>query len=225
VLAARLTRLPYSQHRITEYLLAGGYTQTRICWRSHSAILALRCTLCDAHGDVAVEVRGRKDKLGGRAMRQMGNGSCCYVQDATPGQEEVNYCDYGIGLTRRFRALKLWMSFKIFGIDAFRLAVARGIELAETAEHLLEASPNWQVITPAQLEVVTFSYRSRELTPAEISTHNRVLVERMIANGYALLSSTDLHGRTVLRMCTINPRTTEADLESTVHRLESLAAM
>jgi aromatic-L-amino-acid decarboxylase len=42
----------------------------------------------------------------------------------------------------------------------------------------------------------------------------------MITDGFAMISSTVLRGHTVLRLCTINPRTTESDLQETIRRLE-----
>ncbi|MGH8654765.1 MAG: pyridoxal-dependent decarboxylase [Gammaproteobacteria bacterium] len=65
-----------------------------------------------------------------------------YGKDEELSEEEVNFCDLGIQLTRRFRALKLWLSLKTFGLKAFREAVARGLNLARTAEAILAKSPN-----------------------------------------------------------------------------------
>ena len=45
--------------------------------------------------------------------------------------EELNFMYQGIQLTRQFRALKLWMSFKVFGLDAISEAIAAGFENAE----------------------------------------------------------------------------------------------
>ena len=82
-----------------------------------------------------------------------------YLKDTDRGSEEVNFCDYGIQLARRFRALKLWMSLKTFGLNAFEEAVDRGFTLAELAEEVLRESPHWEVITPAQMGIITFRYR------------------------------------------------------------------
>ena len=51
------------------------------------------------------------------------------------------------------------------------------------------------------------------------------LVELMLRDGFAFLTSTTLKGRTALRLCTINPRTTEADIIQTIDRLEEFAAL
>jgi len=65
-----------------------------------------------------------------------------YLKDLDSTDEEVNFYNYGIQLSRSIRALKLWMSLKVFGLNAFRKAVARGFVLAEFGETLLRASPH-----------------------------------------------------------------------------------
>jgi aromatic-L-amino-acid decarboxylase len=137
-----------------------------------------------------------------------------YLKDAVPAEDEVNLSDYGVQLTRSFRALKLWMSFKIFGLQAFREAVAKGVDLAEFAEAGLRESGRWEIVTPAQLAVVTFRHAT-----ATGEAHTR-LVERLVEDGSAMVSTTVLRGRTVLRLCTINPRTTESDIRDTIERIE-----
>jgi aromatic-L-amino-acid decarboxylase len=157
-----------------------------------------------------------------------------YLRDADRSEEEVNFCDYGVQLTRGFRALKLWLSIQVFGLDAFREAVARGFALAESAERALGEAPCWQVVTPAQLGIVTFRWVppgppmlggvSAGTLEDKLEALNAGLVEAMVADGFAMVSSTVLRGRTVLRMCTINPRTTESDVRETIERLGQLAA-
>ena len=142
-----------------------------------------------------------------------------YMQDTVGG--EINYGDHGFQLTRSFRALKLWMTIKVHGMAAIRAAIDRCIDIAEEAEALLRASGAFDIVTPAQLGIVTFSYRLDGSDPDAV---NKAIVEALIDDGYAMLSSTRLGGRTVLRLCTINPRTTTQDLESTIALLARLGA-
>ncbi|HZS76979.1 MAG TPA: aminotransferase class V-fold PLP-dependent enzyme [Ktedonobacteraceae bacterium] len=146
-----------------------------------------------------------------------------YLQDIASAEHEVNFCDYGIQLTRKFNALKLWMSLKIFGLAAFRHAIERGIALAEAAEAMLRLSPRWEVVTPAQIGIVTFRYVVPGYNDAALDSLNHLLLERMMVDGFAMLSSTVLRGKTVLRLCTINPRAREADIQETLARLERFA--
>ena len=139
-----------------------------------------------------------------------------YMRDAHDSGE-LNYADMGIQLSRGFRALKLWMSLKLFGLDAFRAAIARGFVLAELAEAEFRALDGWEIVSPAHLGIVCFAHKSGD------DTFHLEMVQRMIVDGFALATSTALRGRTVLRMCTINPRTTEDDIRMTVRKLDELA--
>jgi len=145
-----------------------------------------------------------------------------YLRDVHRLEEEVNFCDRGIQLTRNFRALKLWMSLKVFGLAAFREAVTWGLRLAELAEQELRAAGCFEIVTPAQLGIVSFRHVSAGRSEEQVEEVNQRLVEAMLADGYAVLTSTVLRGRTVLRLCTINPRTTEEEIAETIRRLARL---
>ncbi|MDA0168835.1 aminotransferase class V-fold PLP-dependent enzyme [Solirubrobacter taibaiensis] len=131
-----------------------------------------------------------------------------YLRDTT--NDHVQMRERGPQLTRSSRALKLWLSLTTFGLDAFRDAIAHGIELAEHAEATLR-SADWEIVSPASLGVVTFH---------RPDVDSDAMVRRITASGYAAPSTTILEGRTVARLCTINPRTTKRDIERTVERLE-----
>jgi aromatic-L-amino-acid/L-tryptophan decarboxylase len=140
-----------------------------------------------------------------------------YLKDTQQHSEEFNFTDYGIQLTRNFRALKLWMSIKVFGWAAFRAAIQRGFVLAEFTEACLRKMPGWEIVTPAQMGIVCFRYSG-----AGDAFHLQ-LVQTLLEDGFALITSTILGKRTVLRTCTINPRTTEADIEAVLERLDGFA--
>lgn len=139
-----------------------------------------------------------------------------YLQDVHRHDVEVNFCDYGIQLTRSFRSLKVWLSLHTFGLAAFREAITRGFELAEFAERELRERDGWKIVSPAQMAIVCFRFGDDDALQAK-------LVEQMLADGYAFLTSTTLRGRTVLRLCTINPRTTRQDITTTIERLDKFA--
>lgn len=145
-----------------------------------------------------------------------------YLKILEESAEQINFCDYGVQLTRGFRALKFWLSVKAFGIDAFRQAVTIGIEHAEYVEACLRKDTCWHVVTPAQLGVVTFRYVKAGLDEASLNALNDHIVKQLILSGYAMLSPTVLNGKHVLRMCMINPRTTKADIDETISRLKIL---
>jgi aromatic-L-amino-acid/L-tryptophan decarboxylase len=116
------------------------------------------------------------------------------------------------------------MSFQVFGMDAFRKAVSRGIALAELAERELLTSGQWEIVTPAQIGILTFRTASPRRSVQESNADNARVAHSMVEDGYAALSTTELRGRTVLRMCVTNPRATNAEIVETVRRLGKFAA-
>src|SRR5881398_2448230 len=110
-----------------------------------------------------------------------------YLRDVHRGLEEFNPCDYGVQLTRSFRALKVWLSIQTFGVAAFREAIARGFELAEVAERELRARKGWEILSPAQMATVCFRFGKSD----DLQTK---LVDELMQDGYALLTSTALRG-------------------------------
>jgi aromatic-L-amino-acid decarboxylase len=135
-------------------------------------------------------------------------------------EREVVFYEHGVQLTRSFRALKLWMSLRIFGLAAFRETIDRGIELAEVVERALRADAKWDVVTPAQLAVVTFAPRRPDLPVADCNALVERAVERLTADGYAMVTSTHVRGRTVLRFCLIHP---DAQLDEVMETAAKLA--
>jgi aromatic-L-amino-acid/L-tryptophan decarboxylase len=136
-----------------------------------------------------------------------------YLIDVMAKRGEVDMRNRTLELTRRSRALKLWLTIKTYGMDAIGAAVARGIELAEIAEAMIDEDPRFTKVTPAQLGIVTFA-----LTGAAPQTHRQAAAQ-LAQDGYAVATATTLKDRAVLRLCTINPQTTEADLRGTLQRL------
>jgi aromatic-L-amino-acid/L-tryptophan decarboxylase len=140
--------------------------------------------------------------------------SGAYLRDTLGG--EVNFRDRSVQLTRGGRALKLWLSIRVFGLAAFRDAIAHGIALAEHAEKVLRERPGWEVVSPAQLAIVCFRRDGDDALQTRLS-------EAMVADGFAAPSTTEVGGRVALRMCTINPRTTFNDVDETIWRLDALS--
>jgi len=145
-----------------------------------------------------------------------------YLQDKE-GRAGIDLCDYGIELSRNFRALKLWMSFKVFGIEAFRQAMEHNLALARYAEQLLHTMPCWRIVSPATMGIVAFRYEPEGASPEAVDTLNRALVDAMLDDGFALISSTVLRGRVALRMCTLHPHATYDDVAETLRRLHQFA--
>ncbi len=142
-----------------------------------------------------------------------------YLQDVVEGNQEVNFCERGLQLTRHLRAFKLWLSLKVFGADAFRAAVQRGIDTAERAAFMLRATCRFEIVSGPQLGVLTFRLTDDALCKSAVDRLQRRIVDALIADGFAFVTSTELAGRTCLRFCTINPRIEEDDLAGTIERI------
>lgn len=130
--------------------------------------------------------------------------------------DPVDFCDLGPQMSRQARAVRLWTVLQVHGTDAVKQAVRRGVDLARAAQHHLDESDVWEVLTPASLCVVTFAHHGGD-------TITRRLSDAAKRDGYGFVSSTTVGGRPAVRMCTINPATTMADVISALDRLADLA--
>lgn len=148
-----------------------------------------------------------------------------YLRDIEGNTSEINFYDHGIELTRRFRALKFYMSIKTFGLKAFRKAITYNIKLAEETESFLRKSSNWEVISPATLAVINFRYNpiGNALSEKKLDALNQYISAQVVGSQKALLVTTVLNKQVVLRMCLINPRTTMQDVKETITLCESFA--
>ncbi|MBI1832695.1 MAG: aminotransferase class V-fold PLP-dependent enzyme [Planctomycetes bacterium] len=153
-----------------------------------------------------------------------------YMQDVVPNHDEINFCDHGIALTRRFRALKIWFSIKMLGIAWFRRLIEHGIALADYAQALLEQTGCFKITSPRKLSIVCFRYRNRSPhAPREEARHAErdaygdalqlAIAEELTRSGRAFLSTTRLNGQSTLRLCFVSWRTTAADVDEVVRLL------
>lgn len=127
-------------------------------------------------------------------------------------EDEVrNPMDYGISLGRRFRALKLWMVLRTFGVSGIRERLRYHIALAQKFRSWVEEDPDFEVAAPSPLSVVCFRYRPQKsnLSDAELDERNERLLEAVNKTGEVFLSHTKLRERFTLRLAIGNLRTTE----------------
>lgn len=148
-----------------------------------------------------------------------------YLRDIEGNESEINFYDYGIQLTRRFRALKFYMSIKTYGLKAFKEAIDYNINLTEELEKKLRKSRNWEIISPATLAIINFRYHPIDLnfSENELDKLNQEISKRIIASKEALLVTTILQGQVVLRMCLINPKTTMVYIDETLDQCDLFA--
>jgi aromatic-L-amino-acid decarboxylase len=138
-----------------------------------------------------------------------------YLRDAQADKDVVNFADHGLQLSRTSRAFKVWMSVRTFGVAAFREAIDHTLDLAEFARARIDASDELELVAPPSLGIVCFRRRDGddELTDG--------LVAALEQSGLGLISSTRVHGRSVLRMCILNHTTRADDVERVLAFLET----
>jgi aromatic-L-amino-acid/L-tryptophan decarboxylase len=146
-----------------------------------------------------------------------------YLRDAEAEGEKINFWDYGPELTRPFRALKLWLSIEAFGWDAFLESIRKGCAMAGFVENLISARPDWEIVSPAQNAVICFKYKPSNLNQSQLDDLNGRIAKFMLEKGDALVLSTQLREKTVLRICPINPRLNQSDIEHTLQELFTCA--
>ena len=142
------------------------------------------------------------------------------LQDTIWGANHPNLVDRNLQTSRSFRALKVWMSVQTFGMAAFRKAVQQGMDLAARAQDFVEASPDLEVVSPAQLGILCFRANPSEtLDEPALERVNRKVLARVFWEEPALLASTLVRGVFTLRLCILNHTTTWDDVRETLEAI------
>jgi glutamate/tyrosine decarboxylase-like PLP-dependent enzyme len=130
--------------------------------------------------------------------------------------EAFAFFDESLELSRRFRALKLWLSLRYHGLDAFRRAIRADLRHAQLLAQQVAASARLELAAPVALSAVCFRYLSGEGHTPDGDRLNAAILRRVIERGRVYLSNASLGGRFVLRACFVNHRTTEEDVAQIV---------
>lgn len=187
-------------------LLAGVENSDSLSWDAHKGLM-------QTYGCSVVLVRNQADLVHSFAAHPE------YLKDSETAEGGVEFWDLGPELTRPARCLKLWLTLQTLGSRVMGEAIDHGCALAELAERELAVLMDWEITSHARLGVVTFRYAPAGIPEAGLDALNQNIAREINADGFALIFTTELQGKKVLRMCTINPRTTEADIRETVRRL------
>ena len=142
----------------------------------------------------------------GRLLRNAFEIAPDYLKDAVVEEEqEVNFADRGLQLSRGSRALKIWLSLSFFGAAAFRAAIDRCLDLAAMAEDHVRATPELELMSPASLGIICFRRRGDAGdSEDDVARRNAALVAAFERTGDGLVSSTRLQGRYAVRLCVMN---------------------
>jgi len=132
------------------------------------------------------------------------------------------FSDYGVQLSRGFRALKVWLMFKAYGTDKFSRQIQQNIDQARYLEQRVVQTPELQLLAPVSLNIVCFRYITAELDDEALNALNRALLVQLHESGVAAPSYTTLDGKYALRVCIINHRTRREDLDLLVEEVVRL---
>jgi len=147
-----------------------------------------------------------------------------YLQRATRGIAggEDWFSEYGVQLSRGFRALKAWMSLKTYGLDKYRRMIRQNIEQARYLGQLVEQAPSLELVAPVALNIVAFRYLVPGADAARLDALNQEILLQLQERGIAAPSLTQVNGKTVLRVANVNHRTRRADMDILVSAVQSL---
>ena len=118
------------------------------------------------------------------------------------GDSVTNTMDYTLQLGRRFRALKLWMILRHYGVEGLRSVIREHIRLAKLFEDLVRSDARYEVVAPVLFSTVCFRLKAGE-------AETQAMIDRVNATGKAFISHTSLNGKLTARLAIGNGRTTE----------------
>ncbi|QJS11799.1 lysine decarboxylase DesA [Streptomyces argyrophyllae] len=124
-----------------------------------------------------------------------------------------NQVDKSLQTTRRFDALKLWMTLRTMGADGVGQLFDEVCDLAREGWELLAADPRYDVVVEPSLSTLVFRYVPAAVTdPAEIDRANLHARKALFASGDAVVAGTKVDGRHYLKFTLLNPETQAADI-------------
>lgn len=137
--------------------------------------------------------------------------------------EAFAFWDYGVELSRRFRALKVWLTLGYYGARRIADAISNDIALAAYLGELVSAADDFELLAPVELSICCFRYVRPGLDDAELNRLNQRIMGRVQTSGRAYLSNATINGRFALRACITNFRTTKSDIEETLETVREAA--
>jgi aromatic-L-amino-acid decarboxylase len=121
--------------------------------------------------------------------------------------EVVNYNDYGVQLGRKFRALKLWMIIRAFGVDGLRELIRGHCIMASDLARTIASTPSWKVEAPVHFGLVVFRYQPHGCSNEKADALTEAILHRVNESGEVFLSHTKVRGRYAIRLSIGNQRT------------------
>ena len=139
--------------------------------------------------------------------------------------EGFAFFEESLELSRRFRALRLWLSLCYHGMRAFRDTIRQNLQQAARLGAAISAHPEFELLAPIELSAVCFRHNPGKTTNEDqLNRHNSAILKRLIARGRVYLSNATVRGKFALRVCIVNHRTTEADVDLVIPEVRAAAA-
>jgi len=129
----------------------------------------------------------------------------------------VPFADLGIDLTRGFKALKAWMCLKTHGVRKYAAVIEENVRQARRLGALIEECTHLELMAPVALNVVCFRYAPARIAEGRLDAVNEELLLRLQESGCAVISSTRIGGRFVLRAAHVNHRSRDEDFDELVN--------
>jgi glutamate/tyrosine decarboxylase-like PLP-dependent enzyme len=126
--------------------------------------------------------------------------------------EAYAFWDYGMELSRRFRALRLWFMLKLRGAETYRRAIADNIAIREYLDERINGEAELEPLS-SDLSISCFRYHPNGADETTLNRINEAIQKKLMATGSIILSPTVLDGRYSLRICIVNFRTRREDMD------------
>lgn len=123
------------------------------------------------------------------------------------------FSDYGLQLSRQFRALKVWMSIKEHGLDRYGRMITRNVEQAHYFGMLVENEPNLELLAPIGLDIVCFRFNPGNMGTESLNAINKEILMQLHEQGIAVPSYTTLKEIYCLRIAIANHRSRPEDFD------------
>lgn len=132
--------------------------------------------------------------------------------EASAHPDIPNQVDHSIQTTRRFDALKLWLTLRVSGADGIGRLLDSAVDLAQSAGLQLERAADFELAAPVQLSTAVFRFRPDGLDEDTCDAMNRAIRTRLAAAGDAVIAGTTVNGRNYLKFTLLNPTATLEDI-------------
>jgi glutamate/tyrosine decarboxylase-like PLP-dependent enzyme len=139
--------------------------------------------------------------------------------------EGFAFFEESLELSRRFRALKLWLSLRYHGLAAFRESMRKDLEQARRLVEAVRAERRLELTAVGELSAVCFRYSAgKGISEEELNYLNQELLTQLLKRGRVYLSNALVRGKFCLRACIVNHRTTDADTDAVVPEVLAAAS-